>query len=436
MNPKITVVSLVYNTPEAYLRQAIESVLNQTFTEFEYVIFNNGCTDNSPQIMAEYAAKDNRVRVVTFQGNIVYKGDAEFTEQCMSTIRQNMNQEYTCNLDSDDWYEPDFLELAYNLAKKNSADFVVGDFALRLEGDLNVLETRCCPVGVYNGNKEVVECWMGGYQALRSWWNKLFRSELIRRYWISRPADNGNATDNFMMHDIIGDSKVIASIGKVTHNYRVRKGSDSLVLSSAAQLVIKHVKKYQHGLGILKKLDGLQEQNIEVLRSVFRGGIVIDDYGVLEKARDTSPVTVMETIEKTFTDSDVNEVFGGFANYPVYFDQFINLANYLYLQNYKEPAIAGSFMTVLSRIWVRTRSLTVVNKKDIEDFIRIVFDERNIKRVGQFKLADMFKSYKAPFPERLALLNGEVLLDDKFLKWIFSRNSTEIAKELADRKLI
>lgn len=68
MNPKISVVMSVYEG-EPYLREAIESILNQTFKDFEFIIINDGSTDQSWSIIQEYTEKDQRI-VPVIQDNI------------------------------------------------------------------------------------------------------------------------------------------------------------------------------------------------------------------------------------------------------------------------------------------------------------------------------------------------------------------------------
>lgn len=61
--PKISVIMGVYNTAP-YLRRALDSVCNQTFRDLEILCINDGSTDESPTILAEYAAKDPRIRII------------------------------------------------------------------------------------------------------------------------------------------------------------------------------------------------------------------------------------------------------------------------------------------------------------------------------------------------------------------------------------
>ena len=66
--PKISVVMSVYNG-EQYLRESVDSILNQTFNDFEFIIINDGSTDKTQEILEEYSAKDNRI-VLIHQENV------------------------------------------------------------------------------------------------------------------------------------------------------------------------------------------------------------------------------------------------------------------------------------------------------------------------------------------------------------------------------
>ncbi|MBR4664791.1 MAG: glycosyltransferase family 2 protein, partial [Lentisphaeria bacterium] len=67
-SPQISVLIPVYNT-EKYLRACLDSVLSQSMTDFEIVAVNDASTDGSPRILAEYAAKDSRIRLINHPCN-------------------------------------------------------------------------------------------------------------------------------------------------------------------------------------------------------------------------------------------------------------------------------------------------------------------------------------------------------------------------------
>lgn len=62
--PKVSVLMPIFKTKESYLREAVESILNQTFDDFEAILVNDGSTDNSLQIIQAYADKDKRFKVI------------------------------------------------------------------------------------------------------------------------------------------------------------------------------------------------------------------------------------------------------------------------------------------------------------------------------------------------------------------------------------
>jgi len=68
-NPKVSVLMSAYNS-EKYISEAIESILNQTFKDFEFIIINDGSTDNTLKIIREYAKRDNRVKLINLRKNV------------------------------------------------------------------------------------------------------------------------------------------------------------------------------------------------------------------------------------------------------------------------------------------------------------------------------------------------------------------------------
>ncbi len=116
----ISVIMTVYNV-EKYIRRAIESVLQQTFTNLELICIDDGSTDGSGKICDEYALRDSRIKVFH---RAVNDGIAS-ARQLGYDIMQG---EYSIHCDSDDWIEPDMLKSLYEVAKTNNSDIVISDF--------------------------------------------------------------------------------------------------------------------------------------------------------------------------------------------------------------------------------------------------------------------------------------------------------------------
>ncbi len=113
--PKVSIIVPVYKV-EKYLRRCLDSILSQTFDDFEVICVNDGSPDNSIDILNEYASRDNRFCVV------------EQENQGLSMARNNGKKlargEYIYFLDSDDYIHPQLLEVSYYLAQKYDADLV------------------------------------------------------------------------------------------------------------------------------------------------------------------------------------------------------------------------------------------------------------------------------------------------------------------------
>ena len=110
-----SVIVPIYKVEE-YLPACIDSVLGQTFSDFELVLVDDGSPDNCPKICDEYAKKDPRIKVV-------HKGNGGLASARKAGI-EVATGEYVYNLDSDDVIELDTLECAYNIIKETGAEMV------------------------------------------------------------------------------------------------------------------------------------------------------------------------------------------------------------------------------------------------------------------------------------------------------------------------
>ena len=107
--PKISVIVPVYKA-EAYLHRCVDSILAQTFQDFEVLLIDDGSPDRSGEICDEYARKDRRVRVFHKENGGV--------SSARNLGINNANAEWICFVDSDDWVDMDYL---YNFCKLNQS---------------------------------------------------------------------------------------------------------------------------------------------------------------------------------------------------------------------------------------------------------------------------------------------------------------------------
>lgn len=116
---KISVLTTSYNY-EKYIPETIKSVLGQTFADFEYIIFDDGSTDSSLQIIKEYEKKDSRIKLYTHENNI-NKGLIE----TMKIAIKKCNGEYIIFVESDDVLEPNYIEEKLKILDKHPDSAII-----------------------------------------------------------------------------------------------------------------------------------------------------------------------------------------------------------------------------------------------------------------------------------------------------------------------
>ena len=114
----ISIIVAVYKV-EACLSRCIDSLLAQTFTDFELLLIDDGSPDSSGMICDVYAERDSRVRAFHKENG----GVSSAREYGLCQARG----EYIIHADPDDWVEPTMLEVLYNKAQEEAADMVICD---------------------------------------------------------------------------------------------------------------------------------------------------------------------------------------------------------------------------------------------------------------------------------------------------------------------
>lgn len=114
--PSVAVILPVYNA-EGHIRQCVDSILAQTFTDFELVCIDDGSTDATPAILSKYAAADTRVRVI--------RQENQGAGAARNTGIASSNSEYLVFWDSDDYFNPRALEIMHKLCLRKNADICV-----------------------------------------------------------------------------------------------------------------------------------------------------------------------------------------------------------------------------------------------------------------------------------------------------------------------
>ena len=222
--PQISIIVPVYNV-EDYLRQCLDSIIAQTFTDWECILVDDGSKDKSGSICDEYAQKENRFKVI----HQVNSGSSAARNKGLSVI----SGKYTLCLDSDDWIDSDYLTSLITIADADNVDMVISAFVYdhgnRVVVRLNK-PTQLTPSVV---TRELLTLLHAGL------WNKLVRTEIIQKNHLHFPKHDFYE-DMYFSISLMHFVKSVAYSSVPAYHYRIN--SQSLTHSSD---VAKRIRMYK-----------------------------------------------------------------------------------------------------------------------------------------------------------------------------------------------
>ena len=171
---KISIIIPVYNM-EPYIRQCLDSVINQTYTNLEILVINDGSTDNCGIICDEYARKDNRIRVF-------HKANGGLSS-ALNVGLENFTGMYLGFTDPDDWIEPDMYEVLYRELRKNKVTLCAANYYRDYYDCSEIARGReKIPSSVLTQKEMLLYISRRyHYNGFRLYvWNKLFTSAIVR----------------------------------------------------------------------------------------------------------------------------------------------------------------------------------------------------------------------------------------------------------------
>ena len=171
-SPLISVVTPVYNG-ESYISECIESVLSQTYSNWEYIIVDNCSTDRSLEIARKYAIDDVRIRV---HSNVTC---LELLSNWNHALRQiSPSSKYCKVVHADDKLLPDCLRLMLEVSEQNPSVGIVG--AYRIDEDHVNLDDVPYPGQVFTGHEICRRRLLGGDDVFGSPTSLFLRADLVR----------------------------------------------------------------------------------------------------------------------------------------------------------------------------------------------------------------------------------------------------------------
>ena len=214
---KVSIIIPVYNA-EKYLREAIESVLNQTYTDFELLLINDRSTDNSREICEEYTQKDNRI--ILFENNTENHGPGPTRNIGLD----NATGEFIYFMDADDWIDKNLLEYCVYRMIETDADIVQLGIVYEQGGGKKSIEYYHKENNLITRNtieKNFVYFWKENRFGLTL---NLLRKEKVKSV---RFENMISGEDISYVLDAFCNAEKIAYISKALYHYRYVEGSTS-----------------------------------------------------------------------------------------------------------------------------------------------------------------------------------------------------------------
>lgn len=214
--PRIS-IGVPFHNVEEYLPQCLDSILRQTFTDFEVIMVDDGSTDGSFEICQKYAAKDSRFKLIHQENG----GVAKARNNCL----RHMTGDFIAWVDSDDWIEDDYFERLIRTQERTGADMVCIGIKTFMNNEF-YMGSHQDKYGAFPGHVIPKKIGMSdvfwGIYALISVWGNIMDAKLYKGVVFSEGIaldDQGNKFKLFLQ------SKKIVGIPELGYVYRIRSGS-------------------------------------------------------------------------------------------------------------------------------------------------------------------------------------------------------------------
>lgn len=263
---KISIITPVYNVQD-YLEKCVESILSQTFKDYELIIVDDGSPDKSSDIADEYALKDSRIKVIHKEN-----GGAPSARNAGIDVATG---EYLYFPDSDDWLEPQYLENMYKCARSSNVDLVISGFTIeQFENNIESSFVTSVDSHIFN-NKSAVRNNIHRYfnnMMVAVPWNKLYKASYIKNNDLRFP--------NLKWDDLHFNLEALRNIDSIAisseagyHFFRSRPGSETTTVFDGL-LYKKRKEQFVHILSVYDDWEIKEPKILDVLYGYYAARLI------------------------------------------------------------------------------------------------------------------------------------------------------------------
>lgn len=236
---KVSVIVPIYNV-EKYLPECLDSILNQTFSNYELILVDDGATDTSGEICERYAAHDNRIK-------IIHKENGGLSSARNAGINVAVG-DYIAFIDSDDAVHPDYLRDMVSIAETQEADLVACHF---VKGKDCVWEEADDTLDIRIG-REILNRMNDDDVTVTVAWNKLYHRKFFHDYGLRYPEGKIHE-DMFLTPQVLYHANKMVITSRKLYFYRQRPDSIMTAAFSLKQLQV--LESVEFRIGFFSKID-------------------------------------------------------------------------------------------------------------------------------------------------------------------------------------
>ena len=262
MGVKISVVVPVYNVAN-YLKKCLDSLVNQTFKDFEVICVNDGSTDLSLSILEGYALKDSRFKIITQENNGV--------SSSRNIGIKNVQGDYVIFVDADDWLEKNALEELYTHIKGFESDITMFQFKSYNENtnefdESSYTNLEMIPDSLVTSNFTYDDVIDVLFKISHAPFNKLYKKSLIDEILFPEGLGSGEDLDFFFTAFL--NAEKISVVKKFLYNYRVFDDSSSMKGDKRLFDIVEVLTRVQENL--------IEKRIYEIVKDQFLMFIIVN----------------------------------------------------------------------------------------------------------------------------------------------------------------
>lgn len=245
MTPFVSIIVPIYKV-EPYLRRCLDSIVNQTYTNLEIILVDDGSPDGCPAICDEYAAKDNRIVVIHKENGGLSDARNAGLDICKG--------EYVYFVDSDDWIENNAIETLCNILVTHNAEIVIGNYITTNETGAFSSQEQTTHIDEFS-LYALLKCHQPGHPLFTqvvAAWNKLIKRDIAQKWYFPKGAI---CEDHYTTYKYFFSASKIVLTNSHTYYYRTREGSivSNLAKNPIIDNYIQHDYLYQRISFFLKQ---------------------------------------------------------------------------------------------------------------------------------------------------------------------------------------